>query len=68
MRQSTVFIEGLFGSLLLNENGVVIPTMNEFLHFFWGEYVTFKYYVDKLVPILDFIPWKTTEYMGYDVI
>ena len=28
----------------------------------------FKSYVEKLIHILGFIPWKTTESMGYDVV
>ena len=27
-----------------------------------------KSYVDKLIPILDLIPFKTNEYMEYDVV
>ena len=53
--------------ILLNENGVVILLMADFVAIFYGLDGAFKPYVDKLRPILDLLAWKTTESMGYDV-
>ena len=39
--------------------------MNEFSEPFCGEDIPFKTYSRKLIPTLDFIHWKKTEYIGY---
>ena len=62
---STDLTEGSFGSILLNENGVILPLMTDFVaSFFWVD-GAFKSSANKLCPRLDMLPWKTTEYNGY---
>ena len=58
-------IEWSFGLISINENGVVIPIVTEFVLNFYGVGSAYKSSVEKLRPILDLINWKITEYMGY---
>ena len=60
--------EGLFGSILPNEIIVVMPLITLFFAPFWGMDGAFKLSVEKLIPILDFIPWKKTVSMEYNVV
>ena len=48
--------ERLFGSILLNEKGVVIFIMTEFFAPFYRVSGASKSFVEKLIPILGFIP------------
>ena len=60
--------EEQFWSILRNENGVVIPLMNELDEPFSGVNGPFKLYVNKLIHIRNLIHCKTTESMGYDAV
>ena len=42
--------------------------MTEFVAPFYGVYEAFKSPAEKLIPILDFLNFKTAESMGYDVV
>ena len=56
----------IFLSVLLNENGGLIPLMSGFWEPSYGVYGDFKPPVETLITILDLIPW--IEKMGYDVV
>ena len=55
-------------SILLNENLVVIPLMTESVESFCEVDGASKYFLEKSIPIIVFICWKTTESTGYDVV
>ena len=46
----------------------MIPLITELDEPITKVYGYFKSYLEKLVSIHDFIPWKITESMGYDVV
>ena len=60
--------EESFWLILHNENGMVIPQRTELDEPFSGVEGSFKLYVDKLIPIRDLLPWKTSESVGYDIV
>ena len=60
--------ESSFVSILLNENGVVIPLMTESVESFCEVDGGSKYFPEKSITIIVFICWKTTESTWYDVV
>ena len=52
--------EGSFWYILINEDRVVIPMMTEIDESFRGFYGAYKSSVDKIIPIWNLLPWKTT--------
>ena len=41
--------------------------MNEFVASFCVMGVAFNFFVKTFMPVLYFLPWKTTESMGYEI-
>ena len=68
MKLGTALNEELFWLILREENGVVIPLMAELGEPFRGVYGSFKLSVEKLIPIINLLPWKITEPVVFDVV
>ena len=57
---SNFFTEEPFWSILHNVNGVVLPLITELDEPFIRVDISFKLSVEKLIPIRDLLPLKTT--------
>ena len=68
MKSSTVLTDESFWFILLHENGVLIPLTTELDENFSGVDGSLKPSVEKITPIRDLLPWKTTASVGYDAV